>query len=315
MKQGLVAGTGCTVPVIGQGTWGLGEVHGDRAREVQALRLGIALGMTLIDTAEYYGAGRAEAVVGEAVADCRDRVFLVTKVWPSHAGYREVLQSVAGSLRRMRTDRVDAVLLHWPTRSVPLTTTLRAFAELQARGVVGCFGVSNFDLPRWRAAEAASPPGTGPVFNQVCYHLANRRVENAILPHAQTHGQGLLAWAPLGHGRLSAWRGYPVLAAEADRLGVTPHQLALAFLVTRPGVVAIPKATTTEHVRANAAAGDLELGPDAVTRLEAAFPRGPHTRFPILPPHAPVFRLLLAAERARARGFPPRRRPPTHPPA
>jgi diketogulonate reductase-like aldo/keto reductase len=290
------------LPVIGQGTWGMGVDRRRRAREVEALRLGISLGMTLIDTAEFYAAGGAEEVVGEAVRDCREQVFLVTKVWPSHADYRSVLASVRGSLRRLRTDRVDAVLLHWPTRSVPLGETLRAFAALQAAGAIGCYGLSNFG-PSWlRAAEAAAPEGTRPVLNQVPYSLRDRRVEREILPYARAHGQVLMAYSPLGHrARLEAWPGYPVLAAVARARGVSPQQVALAFLVSRPAVVAIPRAVRPDHVRANAAAGDLELTPEELARLDAAFPVPRTGELRLLPPYTPFFALVLAGARLLGR--------------
>jgi len=297
MKQVPIPGTERTLPVIGQGTWGMGQSRAHRTRDILALRLGISLGMTLIDTAEYYATGGAEEVVGEAVADCRDKVYLVTKVWPSHAGYDDALDAVRGSLRRLRTDHIDAVLLHWPTRSVPLVDTFRAFSELQTQGAIGCFGVSNFTLRWLRAAEAARP-----VFNQVPYSLRNRRVENAILPYAHTHGQIVMAWSPLGHGRMRAWAGYPALAAIAALRGVTPQQVALAFLTARPNVLAIPKAVTPDHVRSNAAAGDLDLAPEDLARLDAAFPRSPQAGLPLLPPYDAFFRLAWWAGRLQGRG-------------
>jgi len=301
MKQVPVPGTPRTIPAIGQGTWSMGQRRGSRTREVEALRLGISLGMILIDTAEYYAAGRAEEVVGEAVADCRGQVFLVTKVWPSHAGYADAQRSVRDSLRRLRTDRLDAVLLHWPTASVPLVETLRAFADLQAGGVIGSFGLSNFDTRWLNAARAAMPPGTRAVFNQVPYSLQNRRIENSILPHARSHGQVIMAWSPLGHGRMGRWAGHEALAAVAAERGATAAQVALAFLVSRPGVVAVPKAVAPDHVRANAAAGDLELTEHELARLEAAFPRTPNAGLPLLPPYTPFFRLILWIERMQRR--------------
>lgn len=302
MKQVPLPGTLLTLPAIGQGTWSLGQRRADRAREVEALRLGISLGMTLIDTAEYYAAGRAEEVVGEALADCRDQVFLVSKVWPSHAGYAAALDAVRASLRRLRTERLDAVLLHWPTASVPLGETLRAFAELQAAGVVGSFGLSNFDLRWLRAAERALPPGARAAFNQVPYSLRQRGIENAILPHARANKQVVLAWSPLGHGRLGSWPGHDALAAVARARGATPAQIALAFLIARPGVVALPKAVTPEHVRANAAAGDIELSEVELRGLDAAFPRGARAGLRLIPPRSTVFRLIFWIERRRRAG-------------
>lgn len=289
-----------TLPVIGQGTFGFGVTPAARHAEIAALRLGVSLGMTLIDTAEYYGAGRTEELLGEALDGLWDKVFLVTKVWPSHAGYHALQESVRASLRRLRTDRVDAVLLHWPTRSVPLAESLGALADLQGQGLIGSYGLSNFTGPWLQAAERAAPAAARPLFQQVPYSIANRRVENAVLPHARERGQVVMAWSPLGHGRLATWRGYPALAACAAERGVTPHQFALAFLVDQPGVVAIPRAARPAHVRANAAAARLRLEPEERARLEAAFPRGTRTRFPVIPPYDPVFRLILWSEQRRA---------------
>lgn len=298
LRQVAVPWLARTLPAIGQGTWGMGRSPARRAAEVEALRLGLSLGMTLIDTAEYYAAGGAERVVGEAIRGCREQVFLVTKLWPCHARAQAVLESVHASLRRLGTDHLDAVLLHWPTRSVPLAETFRAFEHLSRAGTIGAYGVSNFG-PAWLAlADAAGRPA----FNQVPYSLADRRVENAILPHAQSRGQVVMAWSPLGHGRLRSWGGYRELAALATAKGVTPHQAALAYLASRAQVVSIPKAARLDHVRANAAAGDIALSPDEMQRLEAAFPRGPQHGFPILPPVDPVFRLLLWFERRRHGG-------------
>ncbi len=302
MRQERVPGSGRQVGVIGQGSWGLGIRRERRAAEVAALRLGVSLGANLVDTAEYYGAGRTEELVGEAIAPVRDQVFLVTKVWPSHAAPEQVRASVRASLGRLGCRTVDAVLLHWPTRAVPLAATCRAFAELRAEGLIGAWGLSNFQGGWLTAAAAAASPGAAPAFNEVPYSLANRRVEHAVLSHARGHGQVLLAWSPLGHGGIARWRGYPVLAELAARRGLSPHQLALAFLVGQPGVVAIPRAASPDHARANAAAGTLALEADERARLEAAFPRGRRTRFPVVPPYDPVFRLLLWLERRQHGG-------------
>jgi len=301
MRQVTLVGAARTLPVIGQGTWGMGEARARRPAEVEALRLGISLGMTLIDTAQFYGAGGAEEVVGEAIADCRDQVFVITKLWPSNAGYAPALAAVRASLARLRLERVDALLLHWPVAPALLAGTLRAFAELQASGAVGFVGVSNFDARWLRAAGRAAPPDLRLAFNQVPYALANRRVEHAVLPFAQAHEQVLMAYGPLGHGRLPSWRGYPALKALAATRGATPHQLALAFVTSRPGVVAIPKASSPAHVRSNAAAGDLALTPDEVTGLEAAFPRGSDAAQWVPPASPTLFRLVLAVERLRLR--------------
>jgi diketogulonate reductase-like aldo/keto reductase len=275
VRRIAIPGSQARLPVIGQGTWRMGESRRERAREVEALRLGISLGMTLIDTAEMYGWGGAESVVGEAIRDCRDQVFVVTKVWPSHAGRRDAVASVRASLRRLGTDCVDAVLLHWPTRSVPLSETLRAFAELRAAGAVRHLGVSNMDGDWLAEAEAALPAGERLALHQVPYSLAERAAERDALPHARANGQVVMAYSPLGKGRLTSWPAYPALREVAARRGVSPAQAALAWVVSRGGVVAIPKAVDPEHVRENAAAGSLELTPDEARALEAALGPAP----------------------------------------
>jgi aryl-alcohol dehydrogenase-like predicted oxidoreductase len=202
---------------------------------------------------------------------------------------------VRGSLRRLRTDYLDAVLLHWPTRAVPLATTLGAFARLAAQGVIRCFGVSNFDVPWLEAAEAALPPGARVALHQVSYSLCDRRPEARVLPFAAARGQVVMAYSPLCRGRLPAGGG--ALEEVARARGVSPATVALAFLVSRPGVVAIPKAVRPEHVRANAAAGDLVLTPEELARLEAAFPRGDRTALDTLPTSGWFFRLAWATIR------------------
>jgi diketogulonate reductase-like aldo/keto reductase len=304
VRQLALPAAGRTVPVIGQGTWGMGEDRRRRAREVEALRLGIDLGMTLLDTAELYGAGGAEEVVGEAIADCRDRVFVVTKVWPSHADYRAAQRAVRDSLRRLRTERVDAVLLHWPTRSVPLAETLRALADLQAAGAIGWLGVSNFG-PSWlrRLEEAAAglPERARPVFNQVPYSLRDRRVERAVLPWARGHGQVVMAYSPLGHrAGLRRWTAYPALAEIAAARAVTPEQVALAYLTAEGDVVAIPRAVRPEHVRANAEAGDLALTERELRLLRGGRGPGP-AGLRILPPYGAFFGLVWGILRLRGR--------------
>jgi diketogulonate reductase-like aldo/keto reductase len=291
MRSIPLPGTGAELPVVGQGTYRMGGSPAARTREVEALRLGISLGMTLIDTAEFYAGGRAEAVVGDAVADCRSRVFLVDKVWPSHADHAGVVQAVRGSLRRLRTDYLDAVLLHWPTRSVPLAETLRAFADLRRQGIVRHFGVSNFHGTWLALAERSLPAGERIAFNQVRYSVADRSIERATLPHARSRGHVVLAYSPLGLGRLARHPGYRVLRAVGERVGASPEQVALAWVVARGGVTAIPKAVAPAHVRANAAAGDLALSAEDLARIDGAFAAAVGARPPALPPWASFFRL------------------------
>ncbi|MCL8208984.1 MAG: aldo/keto reductase [Actinomycetia bacterium] len=302
MRQVYVPAAGVAVAAVGQGTWRMGEAPERHREEVEALRLGIALGMTLIDTAEYYGAGGAERVVGDAIADQRERVFVVTKVWPSHAGEEAAIRAVRASLRRLRTDYVDAVLLHWPTRSVPLEETLRAFARLEREGLVRFSGVSNF-TPAWLArldaawGRMAERPRLA--LHQVPYSVGDRRVESRVLPDAERRGWGVMAYSPLGQGRLERVRGYDALVRVARGRGVSPYQVALNWLLRRPGVVVIPKATNLAHVRDNAAAGTWTLEPEEVGVLEDALgpPRGDLATG--LPPWGPFFALAYWFETRR----------------
>ncbi len=281
-------------PALGQGTWHMGASRASRAREVDALRLGISLGLTLIDTAEFYAAGGAEEVVGEAVRDCRERVTLVGKIWPSHATRQGVLASVRRSLERLGTDHLDVVLLHWPTREVPLAQTLEAMAEAQALGLIGRLGVSNFDLP-WLEALERTPHGGAVCVNQVRYSLLDRRSERRVLPWARCHGQIVMAYTPLGHGHLERWPGHAALARVAAERGADPSQVALAYLISRGGVVPVPKAVHPDHVRSNAGAATVRLAPQEIERLEEAFPLPRAVALATLPPYGPFFRLALAA--------------------
>lgn len=311
MRQVYIPAAGVSVAAVGQGTWRMGEAPERHREEVEALRLGIELGMTLIDTAEYYAAGGAERVVGDAIADQRERVFVVTKVWPSHAGEEAAIRAVRASLRRMRTTYVDAVLLHWPTRSVPLEETLRAFARLEREGLVRYAGVSNFTpdwLTRLDAAlgQMAEPPRLA--LHQVPYSVGDRRVERRVLPDAQARGWAVMAYSPLGQGRLERMRGYEALQQIARARGVSPYQVALNWLLRRPGVVVIPKATNPAHVRDNANAGTWMLEPEEIQLLEAALgpPRGD---FAVgLPPWGAFFTLAYWFE-ARRSGRGPDQRP------
>lgn len=299
MRETAVAGgTLPPLPVIGQGTWGMGERPERRRQEVEALRRGFALGMRVVDTAEVYGAGGAEEVVGEAVRDCRDQVFLVTKVWPSHAAPDAVFAAVRASLRRLCTGWVDAVLLHWPTDAVPLEATLWAFERLVREGLARHVGVSNFTPARLGRALALG--GVPPLaLHEVRYGLDERRAERALIPEAAAHGRLILAYSPLAHGRLRRHRGFPALARVAARRGVSPERVALAWSVARPGVVAIPKAVDPAHVDDNAAAADLELTPEERAELEAAFPVRPGAGPPGLPPAGWLHRLAWAYMEAR----------------
>jgi diketogulonate reductase-like aldo/keto reductase len=264
--------SGKGIPVLGQGTWNMGEDPDTRADEVAALRLGLDLGMSLIDTAEMYGEGGAEEVVGEAIAGRRDEVFLVSKVYPHHADRRGVQAACERSLRRLGTECIDLYLLHWRGK-VPLAETLDAFMRLREQGKIADFGVSNFD--REDMLEAAALPGGELVAsNQVLYNLAQRGIEWDLLPWCRERRIPVMAYSPLesSPSEQRGLLGNPQLAAVARRHGVTPAQVALAWLLRQEGVVVIPKAVRPRHVRENRAALDLLLSAEDLAQLDAGFP-------------------------------------------
>lgn len=273
--------TGLPVPVIGHGTWYM-ERDG-RAKAVAALRAGIEAGMTHLDTAEMYGSGRVEEIVAEAIAGQRHRAFLVSKVLPQHASYEGVLRACEGSLRRLRADYLDVYLLHWPGRH-PLAETIRAFERLAADGKIRFWGLSNFDVDDLDAAEAIAGPGRI-ACNQVLYHLRQRAIEHAVIPWCEARGIAVVGYSPFGSGDFpsSGSRAGRVLQQIAAAQGATARQSALAFLVRRRALFTIPKSSSAEHVRENAGAADLDLSPETVAQLEAAFPLGPRPRrLPVL---------------------------------
>ncbi len=261
---GLPAGE--TVPVLGQGTWYLGENPPRRKDEIAALRLGLDLGMTLIDTAEMYGGGAAETLVGEAIKGRRNEVFLVTKVLPQHASVRGTISACEGSLRRLQTERIDLYLLHW-RETIPLEDTLQAFGALVRQGKTRYWGVSNFDVDDLEEL-ASLPEGEAVAANQVLYNLARRGIESDLLPWCRQHGIPVMAYSPIDQGRLLS---HPQLHQIADRHHVTPAQVALAW-VLRAGVIAIPRTGTQAHVRDNRAALDIALTAQDVAELDHAFP-------------------------------------------
>ncbi|MDQ7820470.1 MAG: aldo/keto reductase [Armatimonadota bacterium] len=272
--------TGVPVPVIGQGTW---QMERDGRRAVAALRAGLDAGMTHIDTAEMYGAGRVEEIVGEAIAGRRHEVFLASKVLPEHATFPGVLRACEGSLRRLRTEWLDLYLLHWPSTH-PLEETVRAFERLVREGKIRFYGVSNFDVPDLEGAVAVA--GEGRVAcNQVLYHLGERAIEHAVLPWCEARGIAVVGYSPFGSGAFPSprSRGGRVLEEIARARGATSRQVALAFLVRRPSLFTIPKSSSVEHVRENAGAGDLVLTAEETARIEEAFPAGPPRRtLPVL---------------------------------
>ena len=273
--------TGVPVPVIGQGTWNLERAG--RAEAVAALRRGLDAGMTHVDTAEMYGAGRVEELVGEAIAGRRDEVFLVSKVLPEHASFAGVLAACEASLQRLATDRLDLYLLHWASRH-PLEQTIAGFERLVRDGKIRHYGVSNFDTGELERALALAGPDRI-ACNQVLYHLEERAIEHAVLPWCERHGMAVVAYSPFGSGRFPGARspGGRLLAEIAQARGATPRQVALAFLVRRAGVFTIPKAARVEHTLENAAAGELTLSAEEEARLDRAFPRGrPRRGVPVL---------------------------------
>jgi diketogulonate reductase-like aldo/keto reductase len=251
----------------------MGDDPARRREELAALRLGIELGMTLIDTAEMYGDGRAEALVGEAIAGQRDKVFLVSKVLPTNASRKGVARSCAASLKRLKTDRLDLYLLHW-SGSHPLGETVRGFEDLLAAGKVRSWGVSNLDLDEMKKLVAL-PGGKACATNQVLYNLSRRGIEFDLLPWSRKAGIPIMAYSPVEQGRIL---GNRTLNEVARRLDATPAQVALAWVLRQKGVVAIPKAGTAGHVRENRAALDLRLGVKDLAALDREFP----------PPRRPV---------------------------
>jgi len=259
--------SGTPMPVLGQGTWGLGEDQSRRKTEVAALRLGLELGMTLIDTAEMYAEGGAEEVTGEAIEGRRAEVFLVSKIYPHNASRRGGVEACERSLKRLKTDYLDLYLLHW-RGSVPLAETLEAFQSLKQAGKIREYGVSNFDVRDLEEA-VATPIGGEIAANQVLYNLMRRGIEWDLLPACRERGIPVMAYSPIEQG---AMLGNAQLKLVASRHGATPAQVALAWLLRQPGIAAIPKAGNAAHVRENRAAVELTLTDDDLTELDRAFP-------------------------------------------
>jgi|SRR5580698_8559636 diketogulonate reductase-like aldo/keto reductase len=265
------------VSEIGQGTWNIEQVPTGTA--VEALRRGIDLGLTHIDTAEMYGSGKAERMIAMAIEGRRNEIFLVSKVLPSNASRKGVVQACEASLARLKTDRLDCYLLHW-RGTYALRETVAAFEQLIRDGKILSWGVSNFDVGDLEEAYSLSSAHP-PACNQVLYHLKERAIEHAVIPWCSTHGVAVVAYSPFGsESAFPAPRsaGGRVLQQIADLHGATPRQVALRFLLRNPSVFAIPKAATLAHVVDNAKAGKLELSSAEVARIEQAFPRGPRPR-------------------------------------
>jgi diketogulonate reductase-like aldo/keto reductase len=259
--------SGRAVPALGQGTWNMAERRDRRAAEIAALRAGLDLGMTLIDTAEMYADGAAETLVAEAIAGRRDQVFLVSKVLPEHASRRGTIAACEASLRRLATDRIDLYLLHWRGRH-PLADTVAAFETLQRDGKIVDWGVSNLDLADMREL-AAMPGGAACATDQVLYNPSRRGIEFDLLPWCAARGMPVMAYSPVEQGRLLAQRD---IARIAARHGVTPAQAVLAWVLRDPHVIAIPKSGQVAHVRENRAAANLVLDAADLADLDRAFP-------------------------------------------
>jgi diketogulonate reductase-like aldo/keto reductase len=274
LKQRKFGGNGPEVSVIGQGTWYIDRGH--RKTAVAALRRGLDLGMTHIDTAEMYG--DAELVVAEAIAGRRDEVFLVSKVLPGNASRRGTLTACERSLARLKTDRLDCYLLHW-RGSYPLAETAAAFEQLVGAGKIRSWGVSNFDTDD--LDEMIAVAGKGRIAcNQVLYHLQERAIEHAVIPWCERHGVAVVAYSPFGHNEFPSPRSKAgeTLQAIAEAHGASPRQIALSFLTRDPQVFAIPKASTPEHAADNAVANEVTLNESEIAALDKAFPRGPKPR-------------------------------------
>lgn len=264
--------TGVEVPVIGQGTWMIEGSREAERRAVAALQLGLDLGMTHIDTAEMYGNGRAEELVGEAIAGRRQEVFLVSKVLPSNASYDGTLRACERSLRRLRTDYLDLYLLHWSGR-YPIADTMRAMETLVESGKIRFLGVSNFDLEEVQAAEQALSQGRLAA-NQVLHHLGDRGIERRLIPYCAERGIAVVGYSPFGHAGFPApgSRGGKALAEAAARAGRTPRQMVLNFLTRGANVFTIPKAANLDHVRENREGCGWEMQADDAQSIDRAFP-------------------------------------------
>ena len=263
--------TGKQIPIIGQGTWEIDNA--DRAAAVAALRLGIELGMSHIDTAEMYG--DAEELIGVAIKGQRDEVFLVSKVLPENASRAGTIAACDRSLGRLRTDRLDCYLLHW-RGSYPLDDTIEAFERLRRNGKILSWGVSNFDVPDLE--EAWEIAGDNRIAcNQVLYHLKERAIEHRVIPWCEAHDVAVVGYSPFGHGDFPrpSTTGGRLLREIAAAHGATPRQVALRFLTRHPPLFTIPKAGNSEHAAENATAGRLKLTASEIARLDAAFPLGP----------------------------------------
>ena len=281
MKHHLFGPTTRQVSVIGQGTWYIES--GDRARAIAALRRGLDLGMTHIDTAEMYGFGEAEEIVARAIVGRRDEIFLVSKVLPDNASMQGAVAACERSLYRLGTDRLDCYLLHW-RGPYPLEDTVAGFERLRREGKIMSWGVSNFDIADLEEIWSIVGPGRI-ACNQVLYHLRERSIEYAVIPWCEQHGVAVVGYSPFGHSESfpgTHTSGGRVLSEIAIKHVATPRQVALAFLVRRPSLFTIPKASSPEHAEENAGAGDLRLSERELARIDEAFPLGIRQNLPVL---------------------------------
>ena len=258
---------GRAIPALGLGTWHMGEKKADRAREIAALKAGIDLRLTVIDTAEMYGNGGAEEVVADAIAGTRDRVYLVSKVLPHNASRKGTIAACERSLKRLKTDRIDLYLLHW-RGSYPLANTVASFEQLKSEGKIVDWGVSNFDADDMVELKRVGD-GDRCAANQVLYHLGSRGIEWQLLPDSQRAGIPIMAYCPLGQGELI---GHPAIVQLADKHAVAPSAIALAFLLAKPGILAIPKSSHAERVKDFATAREVKLDAEDVAILDREFP-------------------------------------------
>ena len=257
--------SGKTIPALGIGTWHMGEKKSERAREVAALKAGVDVGLTLIDTAEMYGNGGAEEVVAEAIAGMRENIYLVSKVLPHNATRRGTIKACEQSLKRLKTDHIDLYLLHW-RGSHPLADTIAAFEQLKSEGKIGDWGVSNFDVDDMAELSRVNDACAA---NQVLYHLGSRGIEWQLLPDSQRASIPIMAYCPLGQGELI---DHAVILQLARKHGVPPSAIALAFLLTKPGVIAIPKSSQANRVKEFAMAQDVKLDAEDFAILDREFP-------------------------------------------
>ena len=273
MKKEVTLPDGTKVPALGQGTWHMGDAAARESGEIESLRTGVGLGMTLVDTAEMYGEGAAERLVGKAITGCeRDELFITSKVYPWNAGRADIFASCDNSLKRIGTGYLDLYLLHW-RGSVPLRETVECMEELKARGKIRRWGVSNFDTDDMEELWSV-PGGDQCAVNQVLYHLGSRGIEYDLLPWLRGHGIPVMAYCPVAQaGKLRRQLlNDAVLREIAEKHGISVIQLLLAFVLSKPQVIAIPKASNPAHTRENAQAAQISLSGEELERIERAFP-------------------------------------------